>query len=252
MLTVVVAIAVAEIVDRTLARRGRKVQEAFSLSPVADTRLRLVRRLIFATIIVLGLGLALAVLAVSTFRGAAVASPEEDGLSVSIESTSAVTRQAGTMQYRVMATNTGATTVSPVAIRIALSRETELSWSSSTSSIACTPSHTALSCRVPSLSSSESVYLTIVAVVDATATGKVGATATVAGGGVSSSASATNVVDLRYPKPADLALTVKTASGGPQGNLDLADRRPDRRLDDEWNLRGGEPGREPDYLRPSR
>src|SRR5919198_1776502 len=59
MATVLVALVVAEVVDRTLARRGRRMQEAFSLSPVADTRLRLVRRLIFATIVVLGIGLAL-------------------------------------------------------------------------------------------------------------------------------------------------------------------------------------------------
>src|SRR3954452_21532367 len=59
VVTVVLAIVLAEIVDRTLARRGRKVQETFSLSPVADTRLRLVRRLVFATILVLGVGFAL-------------------------------------------------------------------------------------------------------------------------------------------------------------------------------------------------
>src|SRR4051794_36061216 len=57
---VVPALVLAELVARTLARRGRRVQQAFSLSPVADTRLRLVRRLIFATIVVIGLGLALA------------------------------------------------------------------------------------------------------------------------------------------------------------------------------------------------
>src|SRR5436189_5955205 len=59
VVTVVLAIVLAEIVDRTLARRGRKVQETFSVSPVADTRLRLVRRLVFATILVLGVGFAL-------------------------------------------------------------------------------------------------------------------------------------------------------------------------------------------------
>jgi small-conductance mechanosensitive channel len=57
--TLVMALVVAEVVDRTLARRGRRVQERLSLSPVADTRLRLVRRLIFATIVIVGLGLAL-------------------------------------------------------------------------------------------------------------------------------------------------------------------------------------------------
>ena len=52
--TVVGAIVLAEIVDRALKRRR------LELSPVADTRFRLIRRLIFATIIVLGIALALA------------------------------------------------------------------------------------------------------------------------------------------------------------------------------------------------
>jgi small-conductance mechanosensitive channel len=52
-----VAIVIAEIVDRTLARRGTKLTEG--LSPVANTRLRLVRRLIFAVIVLIGVMLAL-------------------------------------------------------------------------------------------------------------------------------------------------------------------------------------------------
>jgi small-conductance mechanosensitive channel len=61
--TVVLAFGFAQAVDRALARRGRRLSEAVvggQLSPVADTRLRLVRRLIFATIIVIGIALALA------------------------------------------------------------------------------------------------------------------------------------------------------------------------------------------------
>jgi small-conductance mechanosensitive channel len=61
--TVVLAFVLARVVDRALVRRGRRLTEVVaggSLSPVADTRLRLVRRLVFATIIVLGLALALA------------------------------------------------------------------------------------------------------------------------------------------------------------------------------------------------
>lgn len=63
VLTVVTAFVLAEVVDRALLKRGRKVTEAVSgrsLSAVADTRLRLVRRLVFATIIVIGIALALA------------------------------------------------------------------------------------------------------------------------------------------------------------------------------------------------
>ena len=59
--TILVAIAVAQLVDRAIARRGSRLRERFGaeLSPVASTRLRLVRRLIFAAIIVVGIGLAL-------------------------------------------------------------------------------------------------------------------------------------------------------------------------------------------------
>jgi len=57
IVTVVLAIAIAEVVDRTLARRGTKITEG--LSPVANTRLRLVRRLIFASIVLIGIMLAL-------------------------------------------------------------------------------------------------------------------------------------------------------------------------------------------------
>ena len=57
------ALVIAEIVDRALSRRGRKLTVAVGvgeLSPVAVTRLRLVRRLVFATIIVIGIALAAA------------------------------------------------------------------------------------------------------------------------------------------------------------------------------------------------
>ncbi len=61
--TVIFALLLAKLVDRSLLMRGRKLSEVVSggaLSPVTDTRLRLVRRLVFATIIVIGVALALA------------------------------------------------------------------------------------------------------------------------------------------------------------------------------------------------
>jgi small-conductance mechanosensitive channel len=61
--TILLALGLAQLVDRALARRGRRLSEAMvggALSPVADTRLRLVRRLIFAAIVIVGVGLALA------------------------------------------------------------------------------------------------------------------------------------------------------------------------------------------------
>jgi small-conductance mechanosensitive channel len=60
---VVGAFILAEIVDRALSRRGRTLGAAVGagdLSPVATTRLRLVRRLIFAVIVLIGLALAAA------------------------------------------------------------------------------------------------------------------------------------------------------------------------------------------------
>ena len=58
---IVGALVIAEIVDRALSRRGKKLTAAVGvgeLSPVTATRLRLVRRLIFATIILIGIALA--------------------------------------------------------------------------------------------------------------------------------------------------------------------------------------------------
>jgi small-conductance mechanosensitive channel len=60
---VVGAFILAEIIDRALSRRGRMLGAAVGageLSPVATTRLRLVRRLIFAVIVLIGLALAAA------------------------------------------------------------------------------------------------------------------------------------------------------------------------------------------------
>jgi small-conductance mechanosensitive channel len=57
------AFILAEIVDRALSRRGRTLGAAVGageLSPVATTRLRLVRRLIFVSIVLIGLALAAA------------------------------------------------------------------------------------------------------------------------------------------------------------------------------------------------
>jgi small-conductance mechanosensitive channel len=61
--TVAVAFVIAELVNRALKRRGRSFSEAVAggrLSPETDTRLRVIRRLIFATIILFGVALALA------------------------------------------------------------------------------------------------------------------------------------------------------------------------------------------------
>jgi small-conductance mechanosensitive channel len=62
LVTVAVAFVIAQVVDHTIARRGGRITDG--LSPVANTRLRLVRRLIFAVILLIG-----AMLALSQFDG---------------------------------------------------------------------------------------------------------------------------------------------------------------------------------------
>jgi small-conductance mechanosensitive channel len=59
--TIVVAFVLAQLVDHAISARGSKLAQAMPgpLSPVASTRLRLVRRLIYAAIIVIGIALAL-------------------------------------------------------------------------------------------------------------------------------------------------------------------------------------------------
>jgi small-conductance mechanosensitive channel len=62
LVTVLVAVAAAVLIDRALARRGARlaaVVRGGDLSPVADTRLRLLRRLVFVGIIALGVAFAL-------------------------------------------------------------------------------------------------------------------------------------------------------------------------------------------------
>ena len=59
--TVIAAIVLAQLVDRAITHRGSRIADALpgQLSPTANTRLRLVRRLVYAAIIVIGVALAL-------------------------------------------------------------------------------------------------------------------------------------------------------------------------------------------------
>ena len=61
-IAILVALVVAFLLDRVLARRGMAFAEAVTrgqLSPETDTRLRFVRRLVYAVIILLGVAVAL-------------------------------------------------------------------------------------------------------------------------------------------------------------------------------------------------
>ncbi len=63
IISVVVAFVIATLLDRTLARRGERMATAVirgELTAATDTRLRFIRRLIYASIIVIGVAVALA------------------------------------------------------------------------------------------------------------------------------------------------------------------------------------------------
>lgn len=81
-----VAVVIAEIIDRLLSRRGRQISAAVAggeLSASAATRLRLIRRLIFALIVVIGIGFALGrIPAVSSIATGVLASSAVLGLVV--------------------------------------------------------------------------------------------------------------------------------------------------------------------------
>ncbi len=60
--SVVLAVAFATVLDRYFARRGHRFAEAVTrghVSPVLDTRLRFIRRLVYATIVLIGVAVAL-------------------------------------------------------------------------------------------------------------------------------------------------------------------------------------------------
>jgi small-conductance mechanosensitive channel len=63
VISIVVALVLATLLDRTLARRGQQVASAVirgELSAATDTRLRFIRRLVYAAIIAVGVAVALA------------------------------------------------------------------------------------------------------------------------------------------------------------------------------------------------
>src|SRR3954452_11204518 len=59
--SIAVALVIAHIVDRTIARRGERVRElvgAGDISPATQTRLRVIRRLVYALIVLIGIAIA--------------------------------------------------------------------------------------------------------------------------------------------------------------------------------------------------
>jgi small-conductance mechanosensitive channel len=61
VVTLALAVGLAQLIDRAITSRGKRLADALpgELSPVASTRLRLIRRLVYAGIIAIGIALAL-------------------------------------------------------------------------------------------------------------------------------------------------------------------------------------------------
>jgi small-conductance mechanosensitive channel len=62
-IAIAVAIVIAHVVDRAIAKRGERMSELVTrgeLSPAAQTRLRLIRRLVYAAIVIIGIAIAAA------------------------------------------------------------------------------------------------------------------------------------------------------------------------------------------------
>ena len=85
-IVVVIAFVIAHLVDRQIAKRGTRVGELVTrgeLSPATQTRLRLIRRLVYALILVIGAGIAAAQIpAISTIATGLLASSAVLGLVV--------------------------------------------------------------------------------------------------------------------------------------------------------------------------
>jgi small-conductance mechanosensitive channel len=83
---ILIAFVVAHLIDRAIARRGTRVGELVTrgeLSPATQTRMRLIRRLVYALVLVIGLGVAAAQIPeVSTLATGILASSAVLGLVV--------------------------------------------------------------------------------------------------------------------------------------------------------------------------
>ena len=83
---ILIAVVVAHLIDRAIARRGTQVGELMNrgeLSPAAQTRMRLIRRLVYALVLVIGAAAAAAQIpAVSTLATGLLASSAVLGLVV--------------------------------------------------------------------------------------------------------------------------------------------------------------------------
>jgi small-conductance mechanosensitive channel len=60
VVSIVAAFVIAQLVDRALSRRGARLAGAMSVSRETETRLRFVRRAVYAVILLIGVGIALA------------------------------------------------------------------------------------------------------------------------------------------------------------------------------------------------
>ena len=138
-------------------------------------------------------------------------------LTVSIQSDSASAKVGAVLQYHVVISNHGQTPLAAVTVSLGLdkSRLTPLSVSSSSANVTCSLSGS-YACQIPNLAAGESVYITVLARVDATASGTATSTVAATSTGQSASSAAQTAIDAGV-RPADLVLVLASSRGGSRG-----------------------------------
>jgi len=138
-------------------------------------------------------------------------------LTVSIQTDSASAKVGAILQYHVLVNNHGQTALAPVLVSIGLDqgRLTPLSASSSSANVTCSLDE-GYACQIPNLSPGESVYVTVMARVDTTASGTATSTVAATSAGQSASSAAQIAIDASV-RPADLVLMLASSRGGSRG-----------------------------------
>ena len=159
----------------------------------------------------------MSLVAFATSATPVLAEASASDLTVSIQTDSPSTKVGAVLQYHVVVTNHGQTPLAPVTVSVELdgSRLTPLSASSSSANVTCSLGR-GYACQIPTLATGESVYITVMAQVDATARGTATSTVAATSAGQSASGAAQTALDAGV-RPADLVLALASSRGGSRG-----------------------------------
>lgn len=169
-----------------------------------------------STVVAATIGLISSV-ALATSTAPVLAEASASDLTVSIQSDSTSAKAGAVIQFHVAVGNHGQTPLAPVSVSVGLDagRLTTLSVTSSSANVACSESG-GYACQIPTLAAGESVYITVMARVKASASGTATSTVTATSAGQSASSAAQTAIDASV-RPADLVLVLASSRGGRRG-----------------------------------